>query len=64
MAEFTETGHVTYLPDLQEERYFHACSKFVDNNGETVSFNQTSSSSVLKTIAVGADGYRGIFKHI
>jgi len=36
VAEFTETGQVTYLPDLQEERYFHACSKFVGNNGETV----------------------------
>ena len=40
VAEFTETGQVTYLADLQEGRYDHACSKFVDNNGETVSFNQ------------------------
>ena len=40
VAEFTETGQVTYLADLQEGRYRHACSKFVDNNGETVSFNQ------------------------
>ena len=40
VAKFTETGNVTYLPDLQEGRYSHACSKFVDNNGETVSFNQ------------------------
>ena len=27
-------------PELQEGRYYHACSHFVDNNGETVSFNQ------------------------
>ena len=40
VAEFTETGQVTYLPDLQEGRYYHACSKFVDNNGKTVSFNE------------------------
>ena len=38
VAEFTETGQVTYLPDLQEGRYWHACSKFVDDSGETVSF--------------------------
>ena len=37
VAEFTETGQVTYLANLQEGRYLHACSKFVDNNGETVS---------------------------
>ena len=40
VAEFTETGQVTYLPDLQEGRYDHACSKVVAENGGTVSFNQ------------------------
>jgi len=35
VAEFTETGQVTYLADLQTGRYDHACSKFVDDNGET-----------------------------
>ena len=40
VAEFTETGQVTYLADLQEGRDDHACSKFVDDNGETVSFNE------------------------
>ena len=40
VAQFTEIGQVTYLADLQEGRSSHACSKFVDNNGETVSFNQ------------------------
>ena len=48
-------------PELQEGRYYHACSHFVDNNGETVSFNQmlTSSSQVLNTIVVGFACYRG-----
>jgi len=35
VAEFTETGQVTYLADLQKQRSWHACSKFVDDNGET-----------------------------
>ena len=37
VAEFTLSGAVTYLPDLQEGRWAHACSKFLDSNGETVS---------------------------
>ena len=45
VAEFTETGEVTYLPRLQTGRYVHACSQFVDNNGETVSF-QTEFHSI------------------
>merc|ERR1712060_673361 len=36
VAEFTESGQVTYLTNLQTGRQYHACSKFVDNNGETV----------------------------
>jgi len=35
VAEFTETGQVTPLADLQEGRSHHGCSKFVDNNGQT-----------------------------
>jgi len=38
VAEFTylrpETGQVTYLADLREGRRYHACSKFVDTNGD------------------------------
>ena len=37
---FTETGQGGLHSYLQEGRFRHACSKFVDNNGETVSFNQ------------------------
>ena len=40
VAEFTVSGQVTYLTNLQTGRQTHACSKFVDNNGETVSFNE------------------------
>jgi len=50
VAEFTETGQVTYLADLQEGRYGHACSKFVDANGET---------ALLVT-----GGVTGIYPHI
>ena len=32
--------HSQNIHILQEGRYDHACSKFVDNNGETVSFNE------------------------
>ena len=37
VAEFTEAGAVTYLPSLKTERYDHACSKFVNEDGDTVS---------------------------
>ena len=37
VAVFTETGNVTYLPKMMKERYYHACAKFVNNKGNTVS---------------------------
>ena len=37
VAEFTMSGAVTYLADLQTGRNAHACSKFLDSNGEIVS---------------------------
>ena len=37
VAQYTEAGAVTYLPSLKTARYDHACSKFVKDNGETVS---------------------------
>ena len=37
VAEFTEAGAVTYLPSLKTGRYNHACSKFVNDDGYTVS---------------------------
>ena len=44
VSEFTMSGAVTDLADLQTGRSFHACSKFLDSNGEIVSL------SVLETI--------------
>ena len=37
VAVFTETGNVTYLPKMMKDRYYHACAKFVNNKGNTVS---------------------------
>ena len=37
VAEFTEAGAVTYMRNLKTGRYFHACSKFVNDDGDTVS---------------------------
>ena len=37
VAQYTEAGAVTYLPSLKTARYDHACSKFVNDKGETVS---------------------------
>ena len=47
MAEFTEAGAVTYLPSLKTGRYAHACSKFVTDDGYTVSgyFNGKTNKS-------------------
>ena len=37
VAEFTEAGAVTYMRNLKTGRYWHACSKFVNDDGDTVS---------------------------
>ena len=37
VAQYTLTGEVTYLADLQQGRYSHACTSFLDDNGVTVS---------------------------
>ena len=37
MAEFTEAGAVRYLPSFKAGRYNHACSKFVNDDGDSVS---------------------------
>ena len=37
VAEYTETGDVTYMPSMKTGRYRHACSKFVNDDGDTVS---------------------------
>ena len=37
VAKLTETGAITYMPSLKTGRSDHACSKFVKDNGDTVS---------------------------
>ena len=36
VAQFTETGAVTFLSRLKAARCAHACSKFVNDQGDTV----------------------------
>ena len=38
VTQYSLTGEVTYLDDLQQGRYYHACTSFIDDNGDTVSF--------------------------
>jgi len=37
VAQYSLAGEVTPLADLQQGRYFHACTSFIDDNGVTVS---------------------------
>ena len=37
VSEFTEAGVVTYMRNLKTGRSYHACSKFVNDDGDTVS---------------------------
>ena len=37
VARYSLAGEVTYLADLQQGRYYHACTSFIDDNGVTVS---------------------------
>ena len=37
VTQYSLTGEVTYLDDLQQGRYYHACTSFIDDNGVTVS---------------------------
>ena len=36
VAEYSETGFVRYLPNMIQGRQKHACSSFINGNGETV----------------------------
>ena len=36
VAEYSQTGFVRYLPNMNQGRYHHACSSFVNGNGDTV----------------------------
>ena len=39
VAQYSPTGEVTYLADLQQPRSGHACTSFIDDNGVTVSLS-------------------------
>ena len=34
---YTEAGDVTFMPSMKTGRRYHACSKFVNDDGDTVS---------------------------
>ena len=36
VAEYSQAGFVRYLPNMIQGRYRHACSSFINVNGETV----------------------------
>ena len=38
VTQYSLTGEVTELPDLNNGREYHACSKFENNDGVTVSY--------------------------
>ena len=39
VAEYSQSGFVKYLTPMNEPRRSHACSKFVTDNGDTVSLS-------------------------
>ena len=39
VAEFTKAGAVKYMRNLKTGRSHHACSKFVNDDGDTVPFS-------------------------
>ena len=38
VTQYSLTGEVTELPDLNTGRYYHACSQFINTEGVTVSY--------------------------
>ena len=36
VAKYSQSGLVDYLPSLNVGRYWHACSSFISDSGETV----------------------------
>ena len=47
VAQYSLTGEVTYLADLQQERWKHACTSFIDDNGVTVSSKVSSMKNLI-----------------
>ena len=60
VTQYSLTGEVTELPHLVTERYRHACSKYVNNQGVTVSYiskYESDNDSYLKTLLVTGGFY-------
>ena len=38
VAKYSQSGLVDYLPSLNQRRFYHACSSFISDSGETVGF--------------------------
>ena len=36
VAKYSQSGLVDYLPSFNQQRYYHACSSFISDSGETV----------------------------
>ena len=49
VTQYSLTGKMTRLPDLNERRFDHACSQFVDNDGVTVSTERAQALEQLKS---------------
>ena len=56
VAEYSQSGFVKYLTPMNTPRRSHACSKFVTDNGDTVSL---SSKFLNNHKILGFNGFRG-----
>ena len=57
VAQYSVAGDVTYLANLNTGRYAHACSQYVDDNGDTVSLTLNITkflTIVMQTLLVTA----------
>ena len=50
VSQYFLTGKMTRLPDLNDRRFDHACSQFVDNDGVTVRNNLKALGSRKETV--------------
>ena len=58
VAEYSQTGFVRYLPNLIQGRFNHACSSFVNGNGETVGIFLFHKNDDLDQLISGLTGNR------
>ena len=61
VALYSLTGTLTYLADLQVDRYRHACSSFLDSNGDTVSLSLSTTKLMIIISVPELFGYRWIW---